>query len=217
MLGISSSVDFKRFIALVSISSDGAGGFADRLGHELMKDGGFLIKRVPYTRDSLYGLVTFVLTSYNAPTSKADMIIHIDCHDAALYDSQFERGADRRLKPLVKVLGSHVVETAALCGETASVERFAGMEEGRLMGILEEVREKVGRKLTLDPVIKELKEMNIERAEIKERIRRLMQHIENNVVVIMVDVPQRMESVESDAVECSMLISRLRDYYSRRH
>lgn len=217
MLEIPSSVGAQRFTTLVSISSNGAGGMAEKLSHELMKDGGFLVRRIPYARDSLYGLMTFVLTAYNASDSKTSMIIHINCHDAALYDSHFERGADGRLKPVVKVLGLHLVETATLCGETACVEKFAGIEEGRLMNILEGVREKIGRKVTLDPVIKELKEMNIDRAEIKERIRRLMQHIENNVVVIMVDVPQRIENVESDAVECSMLISRLRDYYSKRH
>lgn len=208
MLHEASRGDHLGFRTLVSLTSHGSSEeFFKKLSEHVKDDVRFSLHHAKDVEDRVSNLG--LLVSY-ASHIKADMILHIKCHDAAPEAS--ESSESRR--PVVKVRAHEVKEISNLCGDKACTAAFPGDEEAEVTVVTREIQKKIMDSVSLDSVVTSMLDTSGGTARLNERLRELRSYTKKRIYFVSIDVfPQ---DIDSDVRQCSELIDMLHEHYSRK-
>ncbi|NYZ79595.1 hypothetical protein H0N99_05625 [Candidatus Micrarchaeota archaeon] len=203
----------RDFRTLVSLNfSEGNEEFIKQLIEKVKEDGRFSLHHATSLGDRVANLG--MLVSY-ASHIKADMIVRINCHEPV---SDAQEGLAEARKPVVKVRSHEVRELSSLCGERASIIAFPGDEEAEVIIVLREIQKRVADSISIDSVLTSLRDANVGKAELNEKLRELRGDMRKRTFFVSIDVfPINVQGVEKEVGRCSELVGMLHEHYSRKN
>ncbi len=202
--------DFRTLISLVS--SGGNEEFIKKLSEDVRDDDRFSLH---YATDADDRVATLGLLVSYASHIKADVIVRINCHEPI---PQFKPDASEARKPIVKVRAHELKEVSCLCGEMASAVAFPGDEEAEVTVIAREIQKRIADSVSMDSVLLSLRDASVGRVELNERLRELRGYLKKRTFFVSIELfPKKEEDVEKRVRQCSELIRKLHEYYSRKN
>jgi hypothetical protein len=179
-----STLEAQQFKALVSVNAEG--WFVKKLYEELGRENSYVFQEA----SSLYDLIRRIASDYKAGR-RLGLVIQVDCR----------KTTNETEKPVVKVLPYNVKEISEVCRESAWVRSFSQGEERKVVQFLADVTENT---VSLDEVVKEI---IAGEGELKDRLKKLMQKINLNTLVVSLEVPG------NDVERCASLIRKIHEHF----
>ncbi len=212
MLGKTLRGDTSCFRTLISLNSKGSNEeFIKKLSEDVKSDDRFSLH---YATDADDRVATLGLLVGYASHIKADMILRINCHEPI---PEFKPEASEARRPIVKVRAHELKEISCLCGEMASAVAFPGDEEAEVTVIAREIQKRITNSISMDSVLMSLRDASAGR-ELDERLRELRGYMKKRTFFVSIELfPKKEEGVEKQVRQCSELIHKLHEYYSRKN